>query len=162
MRLLTAPDRAREFGIRIAIGSSRPRILRQLLIESVLVAIAGACLAAGAATPYFGCLLTGNRSRNCRSTLGRAGIHDLSFCGSSGPNNRCALWGHPGATDLEVGPQRRSEVRRFDWRGSSLAGPARCPAWCADHALLPPGHCLIRGSTRLGADMRPKSEVAGA
>lgn len=43
-------DRAREFGIRIAIGSSRTRILRQLLVESVLVAIAGACLAAGVAT----------------------------------------------------------------------------------------------------------------
>jgi len=43
-------DRAREFGIRIAIGSSRSRILRQLLIESVLVAMTGACLAAGVAT----------------------------------------------------------------------------------------------------------------
>jgi predicted permease len=38
-------DRAREFGIRIAIGSSRVRILRQLLMESVVVALAGASLA---------------------------------------------------------------------------------------------------------------------
>ena len=34
-------DRAKELGIRLAIGSSRVRILRQLLVESVLVALAG-------------------------------------------------------------------------------------------------------------------------
>jgi predicted permease len=34
-------DRAKELGIRLAIGSSRGRILRQLLVESVLVAVAG-------------------------------------------------------------------------------------------------------------------------
>jgi len=34
-------DRAKELGIRLAIGSSRGRILRQLLTESVLVALAG-------------------------------------------------------------------------------------------------------------------------
>lgn len=38
-------DRARELGIRIAIGSSRMRILRQLLMESVLVAVLGGFLA---------------------------------------------------------------------------------------------------------------------
>src|SRR6185437_14915220 len=43
-------DRGREFGIRLAVGSSRTRILRQLLIESVLVALAGACVAEGAST----------------------------------------------------------------------------------------------------------------
>jgi predicted permease len=34
-------DRAKELGIRLAIGSSRGRILRQLLVESVVVALAG-------------------------------------------------------------------------------------------------------------------------
>jgi predicted permease len=42
-------DRARELGIRIAIGSSRARILRQLLVEATLVAIAGASVAGGVA-----------------------------------------------------------------------------------------------------------------
>lgn len=38
-------DRARELGIRLAIGSSRQRILRQLAIESVLIAMLGGAVA---------------------------------------------------------------------------------------------------------------------
>jgi predicted permease len=43
-------DRAKELGIRIAIGSSRRRILRQLLTESVFMAIIGGAAAALLAT----------------------------------------------------------------------------------------------------------------
>jgi predicted permease len=38
-------DRARELAIRAAIGSSRTRILRQLVVESVVVAVAGGAMA---------------------------------------------------------------------------------------------------------------------
>ena len=38
-------DRARELAIRVAIGSSRTRILRQLIVESLTVALAGGLLA---------------------------------------------------------------------------------------------------------------------
>jgi predicted permease len=49
-----APVRAREIAMRLAIGGSRSRLIRQLITESVLVASAGA--AAGFAMGYIGIL----------------------------------------------------------------------------------------------------------
>ena len=43
-------DRKKELGIRLAIGSSRARILRQLMVESVLVAVAGGVAASLSST----------------------------------------------------------------------------------------------------------------
>src|SRR5262245_1661158 len=42
--LSTAPARAREMAIRVALGASRGRLVRQMLIESVVVSIAGALI----------------------------------------------------------------------------------------------------------------------
>ncbi|HVQ12918.1 MAG TPA: ADOP family duplicated permease, partial [Vicinamibacterales bacterium] len=49
-----APVRAREIAMRLAIGGSRRRLMRQLITESTLVALAGA--AAGLALGYIGIL----------------------------------------------------------------------------------------------------------
>jgi len=50
--LSRAPVRAREMALRLAIGAGRPRLIRQLLTESLLVAIAGGLL--GLAIGYAG------------------------------------------------------------------------------------------------------------
>lgn len=50
--LSRAPVRAREMALRLAIGAGRPRLIRQLLTESMLVALAGGLL--GLAIGYAG------------------------------------------------------------------------------------------------------------
>jgi predicted permease len=48
--LSTAPSRERETAVRLAMGASRTRLLRQFLIESALLSIGGALLGLGIAT----------------------------------------------------------------------------------------------------------------
>jgi len=50
-----APVRAREMALRLAIGAGRPRVIRQLMTESVLIAVIGGVLALGVA--YAGVVL---------------------------------------------------------------------------------------------------------
>ena len=43
-----APARARDIAMRLAIGAGRPQVVRQLMIEGVLMAVGGAAIGPGA------------------------------------------------------------------------------------------------------------------
>ena len=98
-----AADRSREVALRLALGSSRTRILRQLFTEALLISLAG-----GAAR------IMGQRSCCCAG----------SACGSHSRDFRINVPVNPDATCL----WRRSAVGFGEWipvrRGPRAAGAA--------------------------------------
>ncbi len=79
-------DRSRELAIRLAIGSSRWHILRQLLTEAVLVSLAGGIVGTAFAAVLLrrsraGSPSANSRSRNCQSRIS-ASMHSHCCCRS--------------------------------------------------------------------------------
>ncbi len=68
LQLARAANRAREIGLRLAIGASRPRLLRQLMTESLAMAAAGGVAGLFIAT-WIGHLLLGLVARDNRMPL---------------------------------------------------------------------------------------------
>lgn len=73
--------RQTEMSVRLALGAGRRRLIRQLMTESVLMAVAGA--AAGAALAWWGSGLLGRVATTTDSPVGIAGSIDVRVLGFS-------------------------------------------------------------------------------
>jgi predicted permease len=76
--LARAETRKREMGFRLAIGASRVRLVRQLLTESVLLALLGSLLALPLA--FLGTRILANLKHTSIPLLGQVGIDLRAFC----------------------------------------------------------------------------------
>ena len=116
--LARASDRSREIAVRVSIGATRWRIVKQLLVESVLLAfVAGV---AGLGLAYFGVRVVRREHPGHRQTVLDA-VHDgprrLRILRGGVPAHRHRV--RPGAGDLRVADerQRSDEGWRTLWIG---------------------------------------------
>jgi predicted permease len=134
LQLAVASGRRRELGIRAAIGAGRLRLARQLMTESVLLAVAGGALGAGIAVWGVPALVA-LAPDAIRPTLAHAGVSGgvLAFtlavstvCGlvfGIGPAllfSRADAIGTPGADSAGADSPRRRGLRAL--RGSLVTG----------------------------------------
>ena len=129
--LARAVDRQKEMALRVALGPSRLRIIRQLVIESLVLAcaggVAGLLLAAWAVS-----LLASSAGRHCRarrasrSTGGSSSSHSaLSLA------HRDRVRARPGHTSLPASAPRiaqRGRARRL-WQRAPPAACVRASSW---------------------------------
>ena len=144
-------DRTRELAIRMAIGSSRWRILRQVLTEAFLIAFAG--------RPRCLCAWLGRTVRSRRLAAADRFPHSVRSSAAAiiDPRRRpvliCSrrtLRPHAIASNLESGSKRRHQKRCWSIERRAPLGPPRHPSRRPDRSLLHHRHRCFRRSARSG------------
>jgi predicted permease len=145
-------DRAKEIGIRIAIGSSRRRILRQLVTESACLSLFGGVISVCVAAGLLHALTMWHPPSDFPVQL-LVEPDALVYLLRSAPlpRNRPAFRHHSRAASLGNRSQSGSEGIWSLGNSASQVHPAGHPACRADCALLHAGDCFVCRSARPAA-----------
>ena len=115
--LARGTSRSQEIGIRVSLGASRARVIRQLVTESLLISLAGGLLGSAVAVWSFQALVVARGARAAASLVS-AGPHrrreprpaGALVRGGADGGHRHPLRTCPGAARLQAGSARRHEA----------------------------------------------------
>ncbi len=133
-----AADRGREIAVRLALGSSRTRVLRQMLVEAMLIAARRCRGGRGGDHPAFARIeRLAADPRFPRQRAGESGLAHLRA--GAGPRHceRAALRPCAGAPGDEGGPISDHESRRLHRSRRKPPHAARCVCWWARSPFAP-------------------------
>jgi predicted permease len=155
-----AADRTRELALRVALGSSRLRLVRQLLTEALVVSVAGGV--AGLVSAY---VLLGVLSRWRPSFGGHLAItvDARVYLAGLALTLGTALRDGAGAASLAKQSLAEHEERAGKYGPSAPLCLARCFVGGADRHLYPAGHRFAGGSARHAGRIRrpPGNQATG-
>ena len=129
LTLARAASRATEISVRSALGAGRPRIARQLLTESIVLALAGGLLGLVVAVQGLALLKRILPPETPRVADVQVDWHVLAFTAVACRRDGSGLRPRPGASRVADGPHRIVEA---GGRGAAVVGVPASPP-CAGH-----------------------------